>query len=77
MHHTWAVADGMPFVYHYHLTALDAFFKELQQVPPRVPAFDPSKSETYNWESNIRNLILVLEGESKEAVRHKPRPQAK
>ncbi|WP_176793407.1 DUF4062 domain-containing protein [Rhodospira trueperi] len=55
--HTWAVADGDPFVRRWHLERAEALLRALGETPPPVPACDPAQDYTLPLQDEIDAFI--------------------
>lgn len=64
-----AWADGEPYVYRYALNQATAVLTRLGVPIPTLPAYDPSKNQTFPWEPELRALIDKKKAENAEKVK--------
>ena len=61
--HTWAVADGEPYVFRDELDRARNLLTKLGEPLPEVPRHDPTKAEVFPWEAEVRSMIDKLNAE--------------
>jgi hypothetical protein len=61
--HSWAVAEGEPYVLRDYLDRARKILTDLKEPLPEVSRHDPSKAKPYHWEEDVRAFIDKLKAE--------------
>ena len=75
--HSSACGSGEPYVYRYYLDRADALLRKLGETPPEVPKHNPANDEVFDWEDDVRALIVKTRTEREDRERRKTESEQK